>query len=389
MRILSSFQQEAIEKLRKLKVGALFMGCGTGKTQTASILINSVPDVDLLLWICPFQTKTNLQEEIEQCGLRYRPVIIGVESIGQSDRIYLETRELVRQAKRCFMVVDESLKIKNIGAKRTQRLLEISRFAEYKLILNGTPITKNICDVYAQMAFLSYKILNMSYYQFCENYCCYSKVKRYGRTVKFVLTGYANVDHLVSIIKPYVYQCDLDLSLKKRYVDRYWLPTPEEYDVYNALKEQFLKAAENLDNDFHVLGMLQKMQHSYCCAEDKMRVLRELVTPKTIIYCKFIKSAEWVKSHFPGALVLTYGKNSFGLNLQSYNRIVYFDKTFDYAFREQSEARIYRTGQQDDCEYFDMSGDLGLEDMIDRCISNKLSLVDYFKKQGRKALEEL
>lgn len=389
MRTLSNSQQEAIKKLQRLKVGALFMGCGTGKTQTAVNLVNSVDEVDLLLWVCPCQTKTNLREEINKCGLRYSPVIVGVESIGQSDRIYLETLELVRKSKRCFLVVDESLKIKNMGAKRTKRLLEISRHAEYKLILNGTPITRNICDVYAQIAFLSPKILNMSYYQFCENYCCYSRVKKNGRTVKFVVTGHANVDHLLSIIKPYVYQCDLDLSLKKRYVNRYWLPTPEEYDVYNAIKEQFLKAAENPDNDFRILGLLQKMQHSYCCGEDKMRVLREIMTPKTIVYCKFIKSAQWIKSAFPGALVLTYGKNSFGLNLQDYNRIVYFDKTFDYSFREQSEARIYRTGQQDDCEYFDLSGDLGLEDMIDRCISNKVSLVDYFKKQGRKALEEL
>lgn len=389
MRPLSDSQREAIEKLRRLKVGALFMGCGTGKTQTASILINSVTGMDLILWICPCQTKTNLKEEIDKCGLRYNPVIIGVESIGQSDRIYLETLELAKNAKRCFLVVDESLKIKNMKAKRTKRILEISRFAEYKLILNGTPVTRDLRDVYAQMAFLSPKILNMSYYQFCENYCCYSKVKKYGRTVKFVLTGHANVDHLISLIKPYIYQCDLDLSLNKRYVERYWLPTPEEYDVYNGMKERFLREAECFDNDFQILGMLQKLQHSYCCCEDKMNVLRELVTPKTIIYCKFIKSAEWVKSTFPGAMVLTYGKNSFGLNLQAYNRIVYFDKTFDYAFREQSEARIYRTGQQDDCEYFDLTGDFGLEDMIDRCISKKLSLVDHFKKQGGKALEEL
>lgn len=389
MRILSPDQQKAIEKLRRLKVGALFMSCGTGKTQAASILINSVTGMDLLIWVCPCRTKGDLKEEIEQCGLRYNPVIIGVESIGQSSRIYLETLELARNAKRCFLVVDESLKIKNMKALRTKRLLEISRFAEYKLILNGTPVTRDMRDAYAQITFLSPEILNMSYYQFCENYCCYSKVKKHGRTIKFAVTGYANVDHFLSLAKPYIYQCDLKLSLKKKYAERYWLPTPEEYNAYNNLKDQFLREAAHLDNDFQILGMLQKLQHSYCCCEDKMNVLRELVTPKTIIYCKFIKSAEWVKSAFPGAMVLTYGKNSFGLNLQAYNRIVYFDKTFDYAFREQSEARIYRTGQQDDCEYFDLTGDFGLENMIDRCISKKLSLVDHFKKQGRKALEEL
>ena len=85
--------------------------------------------------------------------------------------------------------------------------------------------------------------------------------------------------------------------------------------------------------------------------------------------------------------VMTYGTGSLGLNLQEYRRIIYFDKTFDYAFREQSEARIYRMGQQDDCEYFDLTGNVGLELMIDQCIDGKTSLVEHFKKGYRKDQE--
>ena len=42
MRELTEQQKQAIEKLHKTRVGALFMACGTGKTQTASALVNSV-----------------------------------------------------------------------------------------------------------------------------------------------------------------------------------------------------------------------------------------------------------------------------------------------------------------------------------------------------------
>ena len=52
---MSDAQQEAIEKLSKLKVGALFMEMGTGKTKVALDLINSKKNkVDYVLWICPF-----------------------------------------------------------------------------------------------------------------------------------------------------------------------------------------------------------------------------------------------------------------------------------------------------------------------------------------------
>ena len=88
-------------------------------------------------------------------------------------------------------------------------------------------------------------------------------------------------------------------------------------------------------------------------------------------------------------MVLTYGTGSLGLNLQEYNRIIYFDKTFDYSFREQSEGRIYRNGQKLNCEYFDLTGEVGLEGIIDRCIYNKESLVNYFKKYSNKEIKEM
>ncbi|MCT7794652.1 MAG: DEAD/DEAH box helicase family protein [Lactobacillus crispatus] len=53
---LSGNQKKAIEKLEKLRVGALFMEPGTGKTRTAVELINS-SKTDYVLFLVPFQTK--------------------------------------------------------------------------------------------------------------------------------------------------------------------------------------------------------------------------------------------------------------------------------------------------------------------------------------------
>lgn len=379
MRALSDKQREAVEKLHRLKVGALFLGCGCGKTQAAVELINTVDDVDLLLFVCPCRTKDNLREELAKCGCRYEADIIGVESIGCSDRIYLETLEKVEKAGRVFLVVDESIKIKNWSAKRTRRLMEIGNHAEFKLILNGTPVTKNIIDIWAQMNFLSPKIFgNTSFYKFRDRYCKYTQVKVGSYVKKTIITGFENIDHLLSIIDPYVYQCELDLNLSKYYKTVHWSFNDEELDEYEQLKYELSFEYEQDDNG--ILAILSKLQHSYCLSSAKFEAIKDLVNDKTLIMCKYIASREALEKVYPNTKILTYGTGSLGLNLQQYNRIIYFDKTWDYAFREQSEARIYRIGQQDDCQYYDLTGNIGLERMIDQCIKKKTSLVEHFKK---------
>ena len=59
-------QLNCIKKLKRFKVGALFMQAGTGKTQTAVGIINSREDIDKVLWFTPCQTKQNLKEELEK-----------------------------------------------------------------------------------------------------------------------------------------------------------------------------------------------------------------------------------------------------------------------------------------------------------------------------------
>lgn len=61
---MSEQQQAAFDKLSRLKVGALFMEMGTGKTKVALDLIYSKRNkVDYVLWICPFSLKSEIEAE--------------------------------------------------------------------------------------------------------------------------------------------------------------------------------------------------------------------------------------------------------------------------------------------------------------------------------------
>lgn len=390
-RELTHQQESAIAKLQRLRVGALFMACGTGKTQTAAALVNSIDDADLLMWICPCQTKENLQEELGLCSLKYTPKIIGIESL-VSDRIYLDALETVKKSHRSVLICDESLKIKNISAQRTKKLLELSKHAYYKLILNGTPITKNIMDIYCQMEFLSPKILDCSYREYKRRYCVVAQKKVGRQVVSEWIKSEANVDHLMSVIDPYVFSCDLQLSISKQHQTVYYYLDDESYESYYNLKKEMLACMDQYLYDcghVEILGYLQRMQQAYCIAEEKFELVEKIADEKTIVFCKFIRSKEALEKRFPNLLILTYGKNSIGLNLQQYNKCIFFDKTFDYAFAEQSEYRIFRTGQNEDCHYYHLTGHVKLEEMFDRCISKKESLVQYLKTVGKKVLEEL
>ena len=128
---LTSTEQQvrAVNKLRRLKVGALFMEMGTGKTKVAlDLMADRQKKVEMNVWVCPCSLKATIEEERKKWHPELSLTVVGVESIGASDRIFLNLlNEMAPHNNKVFLVVDESLKIKNIKAKRTKRLLLVSR----------------------------------------------------------------------------------------------------------------------------------------------------------------------------------------------------------------------------------------------------------------------
>lgn len=385
MNELMTDQSNAIEHLKRWRVGALFMEPGTGKTRVAVELVKHIKPSSVL-WVGPLRTLGSVRADIDKWGGIDNLTMVGVESISASDRIYLEARSIACNGAMC--VVDESLKIKNSGAKRTKRLIEIGQLCGYRIILNGTPISKNLVDMWSQMEFLSPLILNMSETKFKNTFCKYTTITKrmpggYKEYKKEFITGYENIDYLYSLIRHYVYECDLKLNISQIYSTIYYRVDDECREEYSRIKSEFL-SDEMLQwkNNNIFLEMTSKMQHSYCDCQNKIDAVRKVVADesKTIIFCRFVRSQEACKKAFPDALVLSYQKESFGLNLQDYDTTIYFDKVWDYALRLQSSRRTFRTGQERDCHYFDVTGDVGLESLIDRNIDKKICMSEYLKK---------
>lgn len=389
-------QREAIAHLHQWKVGALFMEPGTGKTLVAMRLVNSTPCTDVF-WVGPLRTLDSIKEEAEKWGgFTMAAHYYGVESISQSDRIYMELHNAVEQSRQPFVVVDESLKIKNADAKRTRRLLEISKMVEWKLILNGTPISRNLLDMWPQMQFLSPKILNMTLTQFKNTFCTYTTItkkigwRQYSREY---ITGMENVDYLHSLIHHYVYECDLTLNISQKWHTRNYYISDEARERYVEIRDEYL-SDEMLEwrNNNIFFAMTTEMQMAYAQDPDKLRavsgILEDEDPEKVIIFCKYIASADICRKHFPKCAVLSMQKESLGLNLQQYTTTIYFDKVWDYALYIQSTRRTFRTGQEQDCHYYELTGDVGLERLIDRNIEKKVSMSEYLKKVTKEELRK-
>ena len=142
-----------------------------------------------------------------------------------------------------LMVVDESTTIKTPTSKRTKAILKLSKNAEYRRILTGSPVTKSPLDLYSQCAFLNENLLDhASYYSFRNRYAHMVERNFGGRRVQIV-GNYQRLDELEDILKKFSYRvlkedC-LDLP-DKIYIKRNVELTDEQSKAYTTMKSAAL-----------------------------------------------------------------------------------------------------------------------------------------------------
>ncbi|MBZ7981935.1 DEAD/DEAH box helicase [Campylobacter sp. RM12640] len=399
---LEIIQHLAETKLSQLRAGALFMEMGTGKTKVALDLAKLKEFYfDKVLWIAPASLlrSKNYKNEIEKWNkLNKEMVFFSVESIGSSDRLFLNMFKLVKNNK-IFCIVDESITIKNTDAKRVDRLLLMSQFMEFKLILNGTPLSKGLIDLYSQIKFLSPKILNMTETQFANHFLVYEKThfrgwRRWSKPF--------NEEALIKIIEPYIFKADLNINVKIHFKTIYFKLSNLEQSNYTHFKENFLKKCKELD--FFAISTAFQRYYTYCSA--KASGFKKLIMDINsrgefaLVFVKYINELEKLEFIFDSlelkykilsgnrkdeldessCIVSTYGTGSLGLNLQYINNVIFFTPTFDYKDVLQGLARSYRTGQTKDVYVYHFYINTGLDYLIKSSLKKKGRVLDNVKR---------
>ncbi|WP_243129275.1 DEAD/DEAH box helicase [Hathewaya massiliensis] len=435
--VLYEHQVKAVKKLQQIKVGALYMEMGTGKTRTALELIKTRLDkgkVNHVTWLCPCSVKENLKRDIKKhcIGDLSMFTVCGIETLSSSIRANSALLELVKQ-RNCYLVVDESNLVKNHMAQRTKNIIRLAEYCKYKLILNGTPISRNEKDLFSQWYILDWRILGyQSFWSFAANHL------EYDPHIPNKVNKCLNTDYLVRKIAPYTYQVKKEECLDlppKTYETVYCDLTYEQDEHYQKVADDLMFEVDDLEPEtiYRLFSGLQSVIAGFRVTTGKhlnkkpffknsldnprMQTLLDIIKgmeEKAIIFCKYTYEIETICKLLGDKAVPFYGelnqkqrqknldlfKNEiqflvanktcagYGLNLQFCSYVIYYSNDWDYATRSQSEDRVHRIGQDKNVHIIDICAAYTLDERILKCLQRKENLVDSFKSEIEKQKDD-
>lgn len=452
---LLPYQEQAVEKLRHLKIGALYMDMGTGKTRTALDLIlrrYNAGKIEHVVWLCPCSVKKNLRTDLAfHLGCEVPPFfsIRGIESLSGSDRLYLELMHLV-STESCYLIVDESNLVKNPLARRSERIYQLSLRCQYKLILNGTPVSRSEADMYEQWRILDWRILGYrSFYSFAANHIEYKKVMTPNgyEVTTGQIARILNKEYLTQKIAPYTFQIKKEECLKlppKLTGIRWYSMTSDQEKHYDQVREVYLMDVDDTRSDtiYKLFTALQhvasgrrvltgpevKMKtedffadpHDNPRIRELIRLIEDIGEEQVIIFAKYAQEIAEIESILPKGswveftgrvsqgvrqrnlaefqagrqyLVANKACGAYGLNLQFCHNVIFYSNDFNYATRQQAEDRVHRIGQEHDVHIYDVACLDTIDEFINRNLGGKDSMVQSFKsmleKYKGKSHEEL
>ncbi len=443
-------QKEAIDAGYGRKEFAYFMGMGTGKTKVVIDTVSALwleSKVSQVLVICPVSIQSNWGEEIAKHSPIdaevhvYRPqqhkkyekwllntdsskirwLIVGTESLSAGKAA--DTAYKYALCGRTYSAVDESSRIKNIDAKRTEQAIKIGKASSYRSIMTGTPITQGPLDLFSQFEFLNTHIFGIGdYYSFRNRYAIM------GGFENREVIGYDHLDEMAEIVQPFVYEASLkdmvDLP-PKIYQVRHVTASKEqrellkdianghaqvddvEIEVKNVLEK--LLRMQQVVNGFYteyikdpLSGKKKAIQHNlktnpkikelealldensyqailwgkYHC---DMANIRDLVHSRKESYVEFHgnippEERQQAVNNFQDGVRYFVGNpaaGGMGITLTAARLMVYFSNSFSLEERLQSEDRAHRIGQDHPVTYVDLVMKGTVDELAQEALKNK------------------
>jgi SNF2 family DNA or RNA helicase len=337
-----------------------------------------------------------------------------------------------------IMIIDESTTIKNRKANRTKNILQVSKYAKYKRILTGSPVTKSPMDLFSQCGFLDPMALGQaSYFAFQNRYAVVQR-KTFGSRSFNDIVGYKRLDELNGILTQFsartLKKDCLDLP-DKIYVKRNVALTNEQTTIYEQMRRFALAQLERgeLATTASVLTQLMRLQQ-ICCGylesdEGRLQVLdnnriTELMnvveenSGKAIIWCNYVYGIQEIIKN----LTAVYGADSvaayygatkqedrqdivkrfedpdsplrffvghpktggYGITLNEASTVIYYSNSYDLESRLQSEDRAHRIGQKKSVTYVDLIAPDTIDEKIVEALRNKINLADQVLNEKTK-----
>ena len=72
---------------------------------------------------------------------------------------------------------------------------------------------------------------------------------------------------------------------------------------------------------------------------------------------------------------------AYGFNLQNSCSMLYYSNSFSMELREQSQARIFRSGQKNVCKYVDYCFEGTVDETIMKALKRKKDMLEWFREE--------
>jgi len=428
-------QKYAVEQMFKHQKYGLFLEMGLGKSKCCVdfyCLAKAKNLIDGALVVCPKSVMVSWQEELNKHEIKNYVVLDGTPS-QRMNKIDVKKINIINYAglstikdvlvkfddERIVVILDESSKIKNPKAKRTT--IAIKGFTQniFKFILSGTPITQNPIDIYSQMRFLNPDYLGFkSWYSFRNYYCVM------GGYLNYQIIGYNHLAELKDKIGKHSYilkkiDCD-ELDLPKKIYENFVFDMSEEMkEQYKSMQKDLILELEEMENItapiilVKLLRLQQILSGVWLPDQKNNFKVKEIINivknfsgdQKVIVWCKFIDSIKLIEKILNEnniSNVTFYGETKerqeviasfrdtnikvfigqlqtggMGINLQCASLMVYFENDFSLQNRLQSEDRVHRVGQRNNCTYIDLVYRNTIDEQIKQAIHDKKEIANY------------
>jgi SNF2 family DNA or RNA helicase len=451
-------QMTALEKSWNKQNFAYFMEMGTGKTKVLIDNMSMLYDkgkVDGALIIAPKgviktwyeqELPAHLPNHIENVTVLWQAnitkgqqekleslfetetalhiLIMNVEALSTDKGVKFAGKFL--NSHKVIMAIDESTTIKTPTAKRTKNIIGLGKYAKYKRIMTGSPVTKNPLDLYSQCEFLDPYLLDFtSYYAFRNRYAEMKTMHLRGRSIQ-VVDEFKNLGELSDTVKTFseriLKEDCLDLP-PKNFTKRHIILTSEQRKAYDQMKKAAMAVLNGkVTTTMTVLTQLMRLHQITCghfTADDGsvqliennrikelMNVLEE-TEGKAIIWANYQRDItniiqNIIKVYGPGSVVDYYGltpqeerqdnirkfqsdpkcrfivgttaTGGYGITLTTANTVIYYSNGYDLEKRLQSEDRAHRIGQTKSVTYVDLIAEDTVDEKIVKALRDKINI---------------
>lgn len=385
---LMDHQTKALDRLYDFGRVAFFHDCGLGKTFTGAEKLYQLNTVSNLV-VCQ---KSKVDDWLEHFQMYYSadyvvidltkpkniPLFLNstvpVVGVINYDLIFRRT-ELNKVN---TLMCDESGLLTNEHAKRTKFIMNMQY--EYIILLSGTICGGKYENILPQLKLLGYKVSEYAFY----NMYVESKFESNGWNTNKKhreITGYKNIEHLKKRMRKL--GCDFlrtedVIDLPDQITIPVYVKRPIEYSKLRKDKIVTIDGVELVaETALTELLYLREICSTY--NQYKLQAFEDLLNSTTdgmVVFYNFkdelnallevcskcgrlisqvngsVKDLNSYNKSEHAVVLVQYQSGSMGLNLQKYNRIVYYSPVQWSELFQQSVKRIHRIGQNRTCFYY-------------------------------------